>query len=37
VAKAREKIANNLWAMIEDMLPDQQAKEEHREKFDLDG
>ncbi|CAG5148165.1 uncharacterized protein ALTATR162_LOCUS2160 [Alternaria atra] len=37
VAKAREKIANDLWAMIEDMLPDQQAKEEHQKKFDLDG
>jgi 26S proteasome regulatory subunit (ATPase 3-interacting protein) len=36
VAKRREKIAMEMWKMIEDALPDQQAKEEHREMFDLD-
>ncbi|KAL1800202.1 hypothetical protein ACET3X_000544 [Alternaria dauci] len=37
VAKTRKKIATEMWKEIEDMLPDQQAREEHRERFDLDG
>ncbi|KNG47689.1 aaa-domain-containing protein [Stemphylium lycopersici] len=37
VARKRAKISKEMWTIIEDALPDAQAKEEHREKFDLDG
>ena len=36
-AKNREKIAREMWKIIADNLPDDEAREEHREMFDLDG
>jgi len=36
-AKNREKIASEMWKIIADNLPDDEAREEHREMFDLDG
>lgn len=35
--KNREKIAREMWKIIADNLPDDEAREEHREMFDLDG
>jgi 26S proteasome regulatory subunit (ATPase 3-interacting protein) len=37
VCRKREKIAREMWRMIADMLPDKDARDEHREMFDLDG
>lgn len=37
VAKNRERIACAMWRIIADNLPDEEAREEHREMFDLDG
>ncbi|KAG9192357.1 hypothetical protein G6011_11091 [Alternaria panax] len=37
MAKMRQKIATEVWRTIEEGLPDQQTRDEHREKFDLDG
>ncbi|EOA89833.1 hypothetical protein ACJQWK_02461 [Exserohilum turcicum] len=37
VARKREKIAKDMWKIIADYLPDDEAREEHREMFDLDG
>ena len=36
VAKNREKIAGEMWKIIAENLPDDEAREEHREMFDLD-
>lgn len=37
MARKREKIAKDMWKIIADYLPDDEAREEHREMFDLDG
>ncbi|CAE7209566.1 hypothetical protein P3342_011899 [Pyrenophora teres f. teres] len=37
VARARERIVKDMWAMIEEGVPDQGVREEMREMFDLDG
>jgi len=37
VARKRDKIAKEMWAMIEEGLPDQTTRVELREMFDLDG
>jgi hypothetical protein len=37
MCRKREKIAREMWSIIADSLPDKEAKDEHREKFDLDG
>ena len=37
VARKRDKIAKEMWATIEEGLPDQTARAELREMFDLDG
>ena len=37
IAKNREKIVKEMWKIISDFLPDDEAREEHREMFDLDG
>lgn len=37
VARKRDKIVKEMWAIIEEGLPDQAARAECREMFDLDG
>jgi 26S proteasome regulatory subunit (ATPase 3-interacting protein) len=37
VCRKRDKIAKEMWKICADMLPDQQARDDHREMFDLDG
>jgi 26S proteasome regulatory subunit (ATPase 3-interacting protein) len=37
VCRKRERIACEMWKTIADLLPDKDARDEHREMFDLDG